>query len=60
MFDLNSGYSMYHTEEEFVSQVDKALENGKMSHNENGVVLEKYSWNTVARDHIAFLLRKDK
>ena len=58
MFDLNSGYSMYHTEEEFVSQVDKALENGKMSRGENCVVLEKYSWNAVARDHIAFFALK--
>ena len=51
MFDLNGGYRMYHTESEFVSRVDEALKAGKMSRDNNRAVLEKYSWNTVAREH---------
>lgn len=51
MFDLNSGYSMYHSEEEFVSVVDVALSNGKISRTEFEEVLDRYSWDTVARNH---------
>lgn len=52
MFALNGGYSMYHTEEEFVSMVDAALRRGKTSRDEYHDVLEKYSWDSVARNHM--------
>ncbi|MBE6622776.1 MAG: glycosyltransferase family 4 protein [Ruminococcaceae bacterium] len=51
MFDLNCGYSMYNTEEEFVSMVDAALCGGKISRDEVFDVLNKYSWEAVARTH---------
>lgn len=51
MFALNDGYYMYHTEEEFVSMVDAALKEGKTSRNEYSDILERYSWDSVARDH---------
>ena len=52
MFDLNSGYEMYYTEEEFVSLVDSALKKVKPPRDEYSNVLNKYSWDSVARDHI--------
>ena len=51
MFDLSGGYRMYHTESEFEKMVDAALNNEKPSREEFRDVLEKYSWDTVARDH---------
>jgi len=51
MFDLSKGYSMYHTKEEFVSMVDSALAKGKHDRAEVGEELEKYSWDSVARNH---------
>ncbi len=51
MFDLNSGYSMYHTNEEFVSMVDSVLKNRKFKRSEVIDELEKYSWDTVAKSH---------
>ena len=51
MFDLDCGYGMYHTEEEFISLVDSALKEGKVSRDEYSNVLKKYSWDSVARDH---------
>ena len=53
MFELNRGYSMYRTKEEFVSMVDAAINNGKASREENMDVLNKYSWDSVADTHIA-------
>lgn len=53
MFDLDAGYSMYHTQKEFVSLVDKALQEGKGSQNMFREALEKYSWDSVARDHMS-------
>lgn len=51
MFDLNNGYSMYHNEAEFISLVDKALNEGKTSRKNVEDVLSKYSWNAVADIH---------
>ena len=53
MFDLDAGYSMYHTQKEFVLLVDKALQEGKGSQNMFREALEKYSWDSVARDHMS-------
>ena len=51
MFELNGGYSMYHTDEEFVDEVDTILNKGKSINDEISPVLEKYSWDSVARIH---------
>lgn len=51
MFDLDSGYSMYHSEDEFVSMVDAAITNGKKPRDEYKDVLDKYSWDSVAMEH---------
>lgn len=58
MFDLNSGYEMYYTEEEFVSLVDSALKKVKAPRDEYSNVLKKYSWDSVARDHIMLFTSK--
>ena len=52
MFELDCGYSMYRTEEEFVSMVDDSLRRGKTSREKYCDVLEKYSWDSVADAHI--------
>ena len=52
MFDLANGYSMYHTGEEFVALVDAALNADKPSREMYQDVIEKYSWNSVARNHM--------
>lgn len=51
MFDLDDGYGMYHSAEEFVSLVDKALQNGKISRETFQNTLDKYSWDSVAEAH---------
>ena len=58
MFDLKGGYAMYHTEEEFVSQVDAALAGGKISREAYMDVLKKYSWDSVALHHGALFAEK--
>lgn len=58
MFDLNCGYSIYHTENEFISMIDEALNRGKASRDELCDVLEKYSWDSVARNHISLFADK--
>ncbi len=51
MFELNGGYTMYRSDEEFVSAVDGALQKGKTNRDEVADVFEKYSWDTVAAEH---------
>lgn len=51
MFPLDGGYSMYHSEEEFVSLVDKALGMGKPTRDAVQHILNAYSWDCVARGH---------
>ena len=53
MFALSGGYRMYHTEEEFISMVDAALNGEKASREENLGVLETYSWDAVAAEYKA-------
>lgn len=54
MFELSEGYSMYHTADEFVLKVDQVLNKGKVSRNDVSDVIDKYSWDSVAREHLAF------
>ena len=49
---------MYYTEEEFVSLVDSALKKVKPPRDEYSNVLKKYSWDSVARDHIMLFTSK--
>lgn len=51
MFDLNGGYNMYHSEEEFIKLVDNTLNGKKHSREHVKDVLDKYSWDTVADNH---------
>ncbi len=50
MFDLNTGYEIYNTEQEFVEKVDAVL-NGTLKNNGRQEVIEKYDWDVVAKDH---------
>ncbi|MBQ4104840.1 MAG: glycosyltransferase family 4 protein [Clostridia bacterium] len=52
MFDLHKGYSIYNSDEEFISLVDKTLNTEKSAVSDRTEVLEKYSWNSVAADHL--------
>lgn len=52
MFDLNSGYSMYSSEEEFVSLVDSALFSEQHENCQYCDAIKKYDWNSVAKDFI--------
>lgn len=58
MFALDSGFSMYHTDEEFVSMVDAALNQSKISRDVYRDILDKYSWDSVARDHISLFMSR--
>lgn len=55
MFDIDRGYSVYHTEEEFVAMVHEALSREKTPREKYCDVLDKYSWASVARVHCTFL-----
>ena len=58
MFDLDGGYYMYHSEEEFISMVHTAINQSKMSRDVYHNILEKYSWDSVARNHISLFMVK--
>jgi len=49
MFDLNTGYEIYSTKEEFVDKVNSIL-NG-YTNNGRQEVIDKYDWDVVAKDH---------
>ncbi len=51
MFPLDGGYSMYHSEEEFVSLVDRAMDMDKPTRDTVQHILDVYSWDSVARGH---------
>lgn len=50
MFDLDTGYEVYKTEEEFVEKVDAVL-NKKLINNGRQEVIDKYDWDVVATAH---------
>lgn len=52
MFDLTSGYNIYNNEKEFVTLVDKVLNTEENRTFDNREVLEKFSWDTVAKDYL--------
>ncbi len=50
MFELNDGYSVYNSDDEFVNHVLKYIsQNSKVSRAE---IIEKYSWDAVASEHL--------
>lgn len=53
MFDLQSGYSFYDTTEEFIEKVDAVLKADQKTAN-SAEVVEKYNWDTVAKQHEEF------
>lgn len=50
MFDLNSGFEVYSTKEEFIEKVDGIL-SGTVINNGRQEVIDKYDWDVVAKDH---------
>lgn len=52
MFDLDSGFYMYHSRQEFAVMVEKTVTRGKLSSSEVNNTLDKYSWNAVAREYV--------
>lgn len=52
MFDLDSGFCMYHSREEFVAMVEKNVTRNKLSSSEVNDILDKYSWSAVAREYV--------
>ena len=48
MFSLESGYSIYHNTEEFVSLVDQILQSDPAERSASEEILENYSWDSVA------------
>lgn len=50
MFDLNSGFEVYSTKEEFIEKVDGIL-SGSVINNGRQEVIDKYDWDVVAKDH---------
>lgn len=53
MFDLQSGYALYDTDEEFIEKVDAVLKADQKTAN-SAEVVEKYNWDTVAKQHARF------
>ena len=56
MFDLQSGYALYDTDEEFIEKVDAVLKADQKTAN-SAEVVEKYNWDTVAKQHARFFQR---
>lgn len=52
MFDLSDGYSIYNTKDEFVALIDKILHGNKTDDFDSKEVLNKYNWDTVAKDYL--------
>lgn len=50
MFDLDTGFEIYKTKEEFIDKVDAVL-NGTLQNNGRQEVVDKYDWDVVAKGH---------
>ena len=57
MFDLNKGFYMYNDEEEFLRILNKILEGGKKEFADRSEVVEKYSWDAVAKEQFELFLK---
>lgn len=57
MFDLESGYEVYSTKEEFIDKVDAVL-SGRLSNNGRNEVVAKYDWDVVALNHKDFFAKE--
>ena len=56
MFELDGGYSIYRTEEEFVALVDTALrENSSRTDTSCRASAERYSWDNATKMHLQIL-----
>lgn len=53
MFDLQSGYALYDTDQEFIEKVDATLKADQKTAN-SAEVVEKYNWDTVAKQHAEY------
>ncbi len=58
MFELDGGYSIYTTEAEFVSLVDRALNSGDTDAQSLRAAADRYSWDRVALEHAGILAKK--
>lgn len=56
MFALGGGFDMYSTDEEFVSLIDNVINQGKATGDVHRDILNTYSWDSVARDHIEIFM----
>lgn len=52
LFTLESGYHLYHSETEFVDQITACITCGKQSDQVRSEVVQKYSWDTIAAEHM--------
>ena len=50
MFDLNSGFEVYTTKDEFLEKVSGVLDK-KIVNNGRAEVIQKYDWDVVAKEH---------
>lgn len=57
MFDLNKGFYMYDNEGDFINILDKILEGTKEQLADRSEVIEKYSWDAVAKEQFDFFKR---
>ena len=57
MFDLNRGFFLYNSEREFVELLDKILQGGKAEFADRSEVVEKYSWDAVAKEQLELFER---
>ena len=51
MFDLSRGLCIYKSNEEFVNKIDQILSGAKEQFADRSEVVEKYSWDAVAKEH---------
>lgn len=52
MFELEKGYSVYNSKEDFLNQVDLCLKNSSQTNYDSAEVLDKYNWESVAKKHL--------
>ena len=52
LFELNEGYFLFTTEDEFVRIVDGCIDGQNKGEKNRNEIIEKYSWKAVAKKHL--------